>query len=121
MATTKFTMDPKNLPKLTTEEKARLDAMTDEQITAAADADPDNLPLNEDELQVISAQRIARRAREKQGMTQEQFAATYNINHGRLRDIERGRGTRGDSALVAYLRVIEAAPEVVQRILTVRH
>ena len=35
--------------RLTPEEKARLDAMTDEEITAAALSDPDNPPITDEE------------------------------------------------------------------------
>jgi putative transcriptional regulator len=114
MATAKFTLDPKNPPELAPSDKAALDAMTDARITAAAQTDPDNPPLTDDELQRFTAARIAKRAREKQGMTQREFAACYRINHGRLRDIERGRNVRADTALIAYLKVIEEAPEAVR-------
>lgn len=114
MATVKFTLDPANPPELTPQEKARLDAMTDAEISAAALSDSDNPPLTDDEIRRFRAARLAKQARAKQGMSQAKFAETYRISHGRLRDIEQGRGKREDSALVAYLQVIEAAPEVVQ-------
>jgi putative transcriptional regulator len=117
MGAAKFTLDPKNLPELTEEQSARLNAMTDEEITAAALADPDSPPMTDDELRRFRAARLAKRAREKQGMSQVEFARTYHISHGRLRDIEQGRGVREDTALVAYLRVIEESPETVQRAL----
>lgn len=46
----RFTLDPANAPELTAEELARLDAMTDAEITAAAESDPDSPPLTAAEL-----------------------------------------------------------------------
>jgi len=46
----KFRLDPNDLPVMTEAQRARLDAMSDEEIVAAAAADPDNPLLTEDEL-----------------------------------------------------------------------
>ena len=54
----RFTLDPNNPPTMSREARARLDAMTDEEITAAAESDPDNPPLTDEELARI---RMARR------------------------------------------------------------
>ena len=54
----RFILDPNNLPSMSKEARARLDAMTDEEITAAAELDPDNPPLTDDELARL---RLARR------------------------------------------------------------
>lgn len=56
----RFTLDPKTLPTMSKEEWARLEAMTDEQITAAAESDRDNPPLTDEELERV---RMARRVR----------------------------------------------------------
>ena len=40
----RFILDPNNPPKMSKEARARLDAMTDEEITAAAESDPTILP-----------------------------------------------------------------------------
>jgi putative transcriptional regulator len=109
--------DPNNPRKLTPEEKARLDAMTDEEITAAALSDPDNPPLTDEELEWMRTTLAARRVREKLGLTQKQFAERYQISYGRLRDLEQGRTVREDTALLAYLRVIDREPEAVARAL----
>lgn len=55
----RFTLDPANAPELTAEELARLDAMSDAQITAAAESDPDNPPLTTAELERMEAVRRA--------------------------------------------------------------
>jgi putative transcriptional regulator len=112
----RFILDPKNPPKLSEEEKARLDAMTDEEITAAAESDPDNPPLTDEELERVRLARRVQAVRARTGLSQRQFAEMYRINVARLRDLEQGR-TQPDSAMLAYLTVIEREPEVVKRAL----
>jgi putative transcriptional regulator len=118
MPIVRYTPDPDSPYKPTPEEQARIDALTDEEITAAALSDPDNPPFTDDELAAMSAAMTAKRARMNLGLTQEQFAKRFHINYGRLRDIEQGRNSRNDSALLAYLRVIEHDPEAVMRVLS---
>ena len=112
MTIVRFTLDPTNPPQLTAAQAARLDAMTDEEINAAALSDPDNPPLTEDELDRMVDARFVRLTREATGLSQAKFAEAYRINLGRLRDLEQGR-TRPDSALRAYLTVIAQRPDVV--------
>jgi putative transcriptional regulator len=50
------------------------------------------------------------------GMTQEQFARTYRLPLGTVRDWEQGR-TRPDAPALALLAVIEREPEAVRRAL----
>jgi putative transcriptional regulator len=99
-------------------ERARLDAMSDEEIERLAREDPDNPPLTDQELSRMVAARSVRRVREGLGLTQGMFAEQYRINPARLRDWEQGRSTP-DSAALAYLRVIEREPEAVARALSV--
>jgi putative transcriptional regulator len=117
MAKTEFTLDPANPPKLSTKSRARLGAMTDDEITRAARADPDNPPLTEAEFDRIGAARIAKAARDVTGLSQARFAAAFRIKVSRLRDLEQGRFRNPDSALVAYLKVIRRDPDVVRRAL----
>jgi putative transcriptional regulator len=112
MPTVRFTPDPNNPPRFDAEALARLDAMTPEDIEAAALADPDNPPLTAAELARMTSARLVRRVRRSTGLSQSQFAARFRINPARLRDLERGR-TRADSALTAYLKVIASAPDAV--------
>jgi putative transcriptional regulator len=118
MATVRKTLaDIRATPrKLTLEEATRLDAMTDRDITTAAESDPDNPPLGEDELLKVFVGGIVRRARKRTKLTQREFAERYHLNLRRLQDLEQGR-TAPDSALEAYLRVIEKEPELVERII----
>jgi putative transcriptional regulator len=112
----KLKLDPDALPTLAANEAARLDAMSDDEITAAARADPDNPPLDAEELARISAAREVRAVRTRSGLTQAEFARAFHINLARLRDLEQAR-TRADSAISAYLRVIDEAPDVVRQAL----
>jgi putative transcriptional regulator len=51
-------------------------------------------------------------------LTQEEFASRYRIPLGTLRDWEQGRSVPDQTAR-AYLTVIAADPEIVQRLLQV--
>ncbi|GGK49608.1 helix-turn-helix domain-containing protein [Salinarimonas ramus] len=90
--------------------------MSDAEIEAAAASDPDNPPLEGPMLDRLEATAIARRARRRLGLSQPQFAERFGIGLARLRDLEQGRYTP-DSALIAYLRVIDAEPDAVERAL----
>lgn len=117
MTTVRYRRDSRRPATLSAGERARLDALDDAAITRAAESDPDNPPLDEAELTRAALARTARRVRHKLGLSQQAFAARYRIGYGRLRDVEQGRGRRVDTALLAYLRVIEHAPETVDRAL----
>ncbi len=95
---------------------ARVDAMTDEEIHAAAMADPDARPMTPE--QMAKARRVPRvkTLRRTLGLTQEEFAARYHIPLGTLRDWEQGR-TEPDQPARAYLRVIASNPDWVSRTL----
>ena len=112
----KFRLDPKNPPKLSPQQKARLDAMTDKAISAAAAADEDNPPLAKAELSRLETARTVKRVRETTKLSQSQFAKHYWITLSRLRDWEQGR-VRLDSASFAYLTLIERSPKTVARTL----
>jgi len=96
--------------------KTRHDAMTEEQRHAAAFADPDAQPLTDadmDRMKPTPRLKIIRRAL---GLTQEEFAARYQIPLGTLRDWEQG-AKEPDQAARAYLRAIAGDPAAVQRAL----
>ena len=112
----RFVLDPKNPPKLSRSERARLETMTDEEITTAAESDPDNPPLTDEEVERVRLARWVQAVRARTGLSQPRFAEVYRINVARLRDLEQGR-TQPDSAMRAYLTVIEREPEAVGRAL----
>lgn len=90
--------------------------MTEEEISAAAAADPDARPMTSEQLR--TAKRIPRikTLRRALGLTQEEFAVRYHIPVGTLRDWEQGR-SEPDQPARAYLSVIAGDPEGVSRIL----
>jgi putative transcriptional regulator len=97
-------------------EKKPIRPMTDDEVIAAALADPDAQPLTDEELarmRPVSRAKVIRRAL---GLTQEAFAARYHIPVGTLRDWEQGRA-EPDQPARAYLRAIAGDPLAVQRAL----
>jgi putative transcriptional regulator len=94
--------------------------MTEAEIEAAADADPDARPMTAEVLR--TARRVPRikTLRRALGLTQEEFAGRYHIPLGTLRDWEQGR-TEPDQPARAYLKAIAGDPEAVRRALTVSH
>ncbi len=90
--------------------------MTEEEIEAAAWADPDARPFTPNEL--AKAKRVPRikTLRRALRLTQEEFAARYRIPLGTLRDWEQGR-SEPDQPARAYLTVIARDPEGVRRAL----
>lgn len=88
----------------------RFRALTDEEVTAAALADPDAQPLSPERLarmrRVPSPRRIRAGLNE---MTQERFARLFQIPLGTLRDWEQG-AHMPDAASKALLRIIERDP-----------
>ena len=90
--------------------------MTDEEVHAAALADPDAQPLTEERLAHMKRVPRARTLRRALGLTQEEFAARYHIPIGTLRDWEQGR-SEPDQPARAYLNVIAHDPDGVRRAL----
>jgi putative transcriptional regulator len=109
--------DPEKPQKLTAEQAAYHATLTDEERDAVARADVDNPPLTDAEAARVVAVRLIKRTRERLGLSQPAFANRYRINLSRLRDLEQGRYTP-DSAVLAYLRVIDREPDLVARVLT---
>lgn len=90
--------------------------MTEEEIHAAAQSDPDAQPLTDADLarmRRVSRVKIIRRALQ---LTQEEFAARYHIPLGTLRDWEQGH-SEPDQTAQAYLKVIAANPEAIYQAL----
>jgi putative transcriptional regulator len=90
--------------------------MTDEEVEAAALADPDCPPMTEADLARMKPVPRAKTLRRALSLTQEEFAARYHIPVGTLRDWEQGR-TEPDQPARAYLRVIAVDPEGIRRAL----
>jgi putative transcriptional regulator len=95
---------------------ARVDAMTEDEIEAAALADPNNPPLTDDELGRFQRVPSPKRIRQRLHLTQEQFAARFQVPLGTLRDWEQGV-REPDSTAKTLLRVIDKEPDAVARAL----
>jgi putative transcriptional regulator len=95
---------------------ARIDAMTDEEVVAAARSDPDAQPLTPEQLartRRVSRVKVLRR---RLGMTQAEFAEAFHLPITTLRDWEQRRSTP-DAPARALLLAIERDPEVMRRLL----
>jgi putative transcriptional regulator len=90
--------------------------MTDEEIEAAALADPDAQPLTPEQLARARPVSRTKKLRWSLGLTQEEFAARFRLSLATLRDWEQGR-SQPDQAASAYLDVIARAPETIMQIL----
>ena len=112
---------PGDPPTATDTDWKAVDALTDEQIHQAALSDPDAQPIppgNDEELAKLGLRRVVNthRLRARLNMTQEEFAATYRIPVGTLRDWEQGRKFP-DAPARAYLTVIAKNPKAVAQFL----
>jgi putative transcriptional regulator len=99
---------------MTAEDWRRLDTMTDEEITAAALADPDNPPLTDEQLAQFRRPSVAMKVRHKLRMSREAFATAYGIPLETLQAWER-RHAEPTEAELAYLRLIEREPELTKQ------
>ena len=106
-------VDSNNLPQGKTD-WAALDAMTDEELEAAALADPDCPPLREGQLMRKMA--AAKRIRFKLVLSQQDFADRYHIPLATLVAWER-HDTEPDAVAKAFLDAIAADPEAIARAL----
>jgi len=113
--------EPGDPPIRTNTDWDAVTALTDEQIHAAALADRDAQPIplgSDEELAKLGLHRVVnvKKLRERLGLTQEAFAATYRIPVGTLRDWEQRRKLP-DAPARAYLTVIARNPEAVAGLL----
>jgi putative transcriptional regulator len=91
-------------------EPGSLDTMSDDEAHANALADPDNLPWSQATFQAARRTPQAKIIRRALDLTQEDFAARYQIPLGTLRDWEQG-STEPDQTAKSYLRVIASDPD----------
>ena len=90
--------------------------MTEQEIEEAARSDPDAQPLTEEDLRHMRRVPQVKIIRRALHLTQEEFAARYQIPIGTLRDWEQGR-TEPDQPARAYLKIIARDPEGVKKAL----
>jgi putative transcriptional regulator len=93
-----------------------LDAMTDEEVEAAALRDPDAQPLTSESMKRMKRTPQVKVIRRALRLSQEEFAQAFRIPIGTLRDWEQGR-VEPDQAARAYLTVIAANPKAVREAL----
>lgn len=94
----------------------RVRAMSDEEVLAAAQADPDAQPMTEEEFSCSRRTSRAKIIRRALRLTQEEFSARFHIPLGTLRDWEQGK-TMPDQSAQAYLQAIAGDAEAVRRAL----
>jgi putative transcriptional regulator len=93
------------------EERARLDAMTHEEIERLAESDPENPPPTDAQLDRGVFGRQVRLTRQSLGMTQEEFAAALRLPLATLRNWEQGRFDP-DPAARALMAIVAANPKL---------
>jgi putative transcriptional regulator len=93
--------------------------MTEEEVMAAALSDPDAQPMTPDDFKRMKHTPRAKLIRRAFGLTQEEFAAQFQIPLGTLREWEQGVA-EPDQAARAYLRVIASDPDAVRKALQPR-
>lgn len=108
-----FDLDPEHPPAT---DWTAFDQMTETERHAAALADPDAQPATEEQLARATRAPSVRSLRRRLNLTQEEFARTFHLSLGTVRDWEQGR-TQPDQAARALLRVIAFNPQLVQQAL----
>ena len=93
-----------------------VNSKTEEELYAAALADPDAPPLELGIAMGWKKQVDPKRLRERLGMTQGEFAVAYRIPVGTLRDWEQRRKFP-DATARAYLIVIDKDPKAIAEML----
>jgi putative transcriptional regulator len=107
---------------MTPEKWARLRSKSNDQVLAEARADPTALPVEDRKpgsLGRAGRVSLAKRIRWRLRMSQVEFAKTFHIPLGTLRDWEQHRRDP-DQAAQAYLEVIAREPDAVRRALRAR-
>jgi putative transcriptional regulator len=113
---TRVIVKPGEAPPRDDTDWERVKAMTDEEVLAAALADPDAQPLSPEELAKMRRVSRVKVLRQRLGMTQVEFAETFGLPISTLRDWEQRRSTP-DAPARALLRAIEIEPETMRRLL----
>ena len=115
--TTRVTVKPGEPSPRGETDWARVSAMTDEEVLAAASADPDAEPLGPEELAKMRRISPVKALRQRLGMTQVEFAEAFRLPISTLRDWEQRRSTP-DAPARALLQAIEREPETMRRLLS---
>jgi putative transcriptional regulator len=114
--TTRVTAKPGNAPRRGGTDWSRLDAMTDDEVVAAALSDPDARPLGRSRLARMRRVSRVKVLRHRLHMTQAEFAQAFHLPISTLRDWEQHRSVP-DAPARALLLAIERDPKVMRRLL----
>lgn len=114
--TTRVIVKPGETPPRGNTDWAQFDAMSDEEIMAAALSDPEAQPLTPGQLAKMRRVSRVKVLRQRLGMTQEAFAQAFHLPITTLRDWEQRRSTP-DAPARALLLAIERDPEAMKRLL----
>jgi putative transcriptional regulator len=117
--TTRVTSKPGDARPQGKTDWARLDAMTEEEVLAAARSDPDAQPFAPEQLAKMRRVSRVKVLRQRLGMTQAEFARAFHLPITTLRDWEQQRSVP-DAPARALLLAIERDPEVMRRLLSDR-
>jgi putative transcriptional regulator len=98
---------------------ARINAMTDTEVVAAARSDPDAQPLTGKQLARMRRVPQVKLLRQRLDMTQVEFAEAFHLPITTLRDWEQHRSTP-DAPARALLLAIERNPGVMRKLLADR-
>lgn len=115
--TTRTTVKPGEAPPRGETDWARVNAMTDDEVLAAALSDPDAPPLDPETLSKMRRISPVKALRQRLGLTQVEFAEAFRLPVSTLRDWEQHRSTP-DAPARALLRAIELEPETMRRLLS---
>jgi putative transcriptional regulator len=119
IATTRVTVKPGESLLRGDTDWARLEALTDDNVMAAALSDPDAQPLSPEQLARMRRVSRVKVLRQRLKMTQAEFAEAFHLPITTLRDWEQRRSTP-DAPARALLLAIERNPEVMRRLLADR-
>jgi putative transcriptional regulator len=114
--TTRVTVKPGDKLPRGTSDPARIAAMSDADVIAAAKSDPDAQPMTPEQLAAMQRVSRVKVLRQRLGMTQETFAKAFHLPITTLRDWEQRRSVP-DAPARALLLAIERDPETVMRLL----
>ena len=114
--TSKLVRYPRNRLPSDKTDWARLDGMTDDEVTAAARSDPDAQPLTRQRLAWMRRVPQVHLVRQRLGMTQAEFAEAFHLPLTTLRDWEQHRSVP-DAPARALLLAIERNPKVMRKLL----
>jgi putative transcriptional regulator len=102
--------------RMSSQEKRRLDDLSDADVEAGALSDTDNPPQTTEQLRRMALAREVRLTREKLGLSQPEFAARFHIGVARLRDFEQAR-SEPDVIVRVFLRMIFEDPTKADRLI----